>query len=545
MAWTLLAVSAALLLVSAFLPWARNMPGLLMFSVGEKWAGAAYQKDGYLLLLPTVLAAAWGVVRRSVNAVGLVLLASGVGSALLLVSAVRVEGWAEPGLGWGVALFAFPGVLLAALALAVAWLRTSRLTDHAARWWRRSGALVLVVVAVVAIVGIGYGGRWVAQGRYTDATTDFSALSTVAGRPGQGLWARQYHGHAHLAAGVVLFSRPDPLVEPHFRGPDVTAVAATNGAERWHYTRRDLPFNSVTVSPDGRNVLLLYERTPGWTAVVLDAVTGRIRWQHDFTTLAGHVWTPRGELVVPESGRLHAYALASGRALWSYRPRCDVQEVLDGADGAVLRELCGKGTAERGWVVALDGAGHERWHLAQPRPRAGGVARATSDRVEDVSSGVVYVVWTYLPYQQNRLVAYRRSDGTRLWDVPSDLAPHAVRYKNGARGVVLTSTDRGNRVQLAIRVATTGKPRHTFDCPPGWSVSSSQVQSGRAYLLLTGRAGNRVVVLDLGTGAEVASYPAGPSGGATILDRSLDVRGRVALVDDEGDKAGAVRVIRV
>ncbi|MPQ97352.1 PQQ-binding-like beta-propeller repeat protein [Modestobacter sp. I12A-02628] len=284
----------------------------------------------------------------------------------------------------------FPGAAFAVTATSAALLVLSLAVVLAARGERRprllptgAAAAAAVLVALPAVVLL-----WSPErGSTTAAGVDPAPVpATVASLA----WTRSAQaGQAPRAvvaagAGIVLTTVDG-----------VTALDGVTGAQRWTYRRPGAVVVGSTAASDGGHVFLRLR--PGDVLqphhsyadqlVVLDAVTGSVRWQADADGRAGR-WgsgpiddtTPYlavdDVLVRTGDGVLAGLDWDTGDQVWQWAPPPGCRRYQRLSDGywaagtgntVVLTLVCRAGSDERVRLVALDATdGSSRWSADQP-----------------------------------------------------------------------------------------------------------------------------------------------------------------------------------
>jgi outer membrane protein assembly factor BamB len=243
------------------------------------------------------------------------------------------------------------------------------------RWLRWS--TVAAAVAVAVAVGVVATVTSLVVGRVgVDASTaSVTAIPAVPQMPGAGRWTWQPPGRV---VGVV---RAGPGVVAATAGGRLTALDGRTGQPRWHYGLAGTEVQGLAASPDGTTVLAVYARRVVTSdgepqrLVVLDAVTGVLRWQQRLgtgDTFRAGLWnlSPTNRtlpILRPRPGLILGYDLASGarRWTWTLPPNCEalsVNEVVGGTDTVMMRAHCQAGRMMQITLFGLDErSGVLRW----------------------------------------------------------------------------------------------------------------------------------------------------------------------------------------
>lgn len=376
--WLALAMSGAVCLLVG-----RVLPGAAAVA-DPRWAAAT------AVALPAIALTVWrpkgsGAVEAAARPTrDLVrrVLTAGTG---LTAGCLGVWVWSR-GIGVGlvdpaVSVFAVGTVAVAAAAVGAAWRATSSQPapgrpglaqggssrfSRLARW--SAVAVVVGVVATVTPLVVGRVG--------VDASTaSVTAIPAVPQVPGAGRWTWQPPGRV---VGVV---RAGPGVVAATAGGRLTALDGRTGRPRWHYGLAGTEVNGLASSPDGSSVLAVYARrvvTEGdehQRLVVLDAVTGVLRWQQRLGT-GDTFWTGLWTLsstdhILPvlgsRRGLIEGHDLVSGARRWTWTspPDCsafDVAHIAGGASTVLALANCQVGKDVQVTVFGLDErTGGLRW----------------------------------------------------------------------------------------------------------------------------------------------------------------------------------------
>ncbi|MFT7839237.1 PQQ-binding-like beta-propeller repeat protein [Saccharothrix sp. BKS2] len=270
-------------------------------------------------------------------------------------------------LGTGLTGVDLPVLAVGAVAVAVGVFRS--------RDWRVRpvGAGLALVVAVVAAGAPAGAEVLVVRSEARDARN--SAPEPVAERPGDRQWAWQPSsdvvGVVAAGHGVAVGLREGAVVG--LNGPD--------GREEWRYARPGARVGAVAASMDRRAVVVAFGSTRDTRAqlvVVLDAGTGRVRWQVVLRSVlveVGELVPGTRTLAVRDRDVVTGYDLDSGEVRWTWTAPagCGSRYTLPARGRTTVPVVveCGDVVA----LVALDEvSGRERWrHEVRPGPLNGEV----------------------------------------------------------------------------------------------------------------------------------------------------------------------------
>lgn len=480
-----LALALLALVVAPWLPWQTDVTGWGVLSDAQSSVGEVV---AVWALGPTVLA--WAAVlvqlafdRRSALTMRLAEVVNLVGTGFLVFTVLEPPNdETAPGIGMGLAVFAFPAALVAGFVLDLMRENgTPRLS------WT---ALITVVVLGVAI---GFASVWFFSGRIVDATT--TRAGTTAAQPGTD------------PAGTVVWSQS--LVDDDPDGPAVTALAdgwvalrtrpgkivvrdLVTGTEQWHYARSGVAMGGMVASEDGRTLLVDFAARHRDLVVAFDSATGEVRWQRwqpETTStflLPTAVLTLYPDHVVAYGHQATADDPATGGQLWSQSlgQWCHQPAALAGvASTTVVLTPChtdGRqaSTSELG-VRAIGRDGRIRWQ-------------------HNVSRGLP-VEETSVVLADPRVVAVRAPGDFAVYDPASGnlLFRTPDRPLASDSGHLLSSTNHG---QVSIRDLTTGATRTV---PVRGPVLAGDMHDGHAYVVVDTNDEGPLQLdgIDLATGA--------------------------------------------
>ncbi|HVW43492.1 MAG TPA: PQQ-binding-like beta-propeller repeat protein [Amycolatopsis sp.] len=466
---------AAALLVAPWLPWQEHKTGWALLSQG----GFADLTVAVVCVVPAAVAWACTLARRSRWAGATAAIVTGIGTVAVFSELSGGPQW--PGTGLGMAVMAFPALLLAGIPVAVTADR--RVPQRV----RPAPAATVIVVAVLAVAGVSYGGTWYAGRDLTSTTATASGADSPAGPAGRVLWSTM----SGLDTTAIML--PGGLVAVrNLAGADISVRDSATGAERWQYTRRGASLSDLVLSGDGRTLVAVYT-VKDHVAVGLDAATGTIRWQQAF----GDTFLPLSAALVHLDGNgFTAYDPGTGRPGW----HLPLTQQFCGNTGSIaadagllvaLAPCVSLPNTKSGDVIAVDAEGRIRW------------TTPTQGQAQDSSSGQIALVST------DAIVA---STGSQAFVL--DPATGRVRWTVDptvdtiqAVGDTVALTSANGRVTL--RDAMTGRPTAAQPpadlVPAASSVADAAMLDGRAYILLTG-ARLHLAVVDLASGRILGDY---------------------------------------
>ncbi|HJQ46590.1 MAG TPA: PQQ-binding-like beta-propeller repeat protein [Amycolatopsis sp.] len=467
------------LLVAPWLPWQQHEAGWEMLST------KGFAELAVAVVFGLAAAAAWVTTfaQRSRWAGTVAVIITAIGTAAVLTGALAGgPGW--PGLGLGLAVVAFPALLVLAIPLTLTSDRRLPRKFGVAK----AGAVLAAVVLAVAVVG--YGGNWYANRTLTSTTASASPVAAPSGPAGKLLWTLSAGADA---AAVTL---PGGLVAlQHVPGADISVRDTATGAERWHYSRGGASLSDLVLSDDGSTLVAVY-RVQDTVAIGFDPGTGTVRWQQSF---GGTVLPLPGALVHLDGAQITAYDPDSGRSLWHRslgQAFCgNTGSIAAGAGLLVALAPCvSVPPAKTGDVVAVDATGHVRW------------TAPTQAQAQDSSSAQVAVV------SHDAVVANLAS---AMQTLVLDPATGHVRWAADTStetvqavgdGIALTAAN-GRIILRDVITGTLAATQPPGDpVPAGASVASATISNHRAYVLLAGDH-PRLAVADTSTGRSIGTYP--------------------------------------
>ncbi|GAA3259812.1 outer membrane protein assembly factor BamB family protein [Nonomuraea helvata] len=274
--------------------------------------------------------------------------------------------------------------------------------------------------------------------------------------------------HLMVADGIVYAGSDDGKVY---------ALDAVSGALRWSHQFGDL----VTQGPI-RAGGTVYAATYG-RIVALDAVRGRTRWSRRTIGTGGLTVDGRTVYVATERGLVIALDTASGRTRWRAGTGDLLRDVIPHAAGHLVYAV------GRNGVVALDaGSGERRWRFrVDGRAGVAGVA-TTADTV-------------YVATQENgRLHALDQITGRPKWRFRTGVPLYSGPQVSGGAVYV------GDWGVLHKLDAATGARQWTFKAGGSVAQSAFTVVRGDVYVTIVG---DRLHDLDAATGETRWSFPLG------------------------------------
>lgn len=354
--------------------------------------------------------------------------------------------------------------------------------------------------------------------RHEAADTGKPTVSALDARTGRQRWAAAAGSSPLLAsdspgpAGATKGARgtvyvledvavPQAGLEPASTRTEVVARNGADGAERWR-----VPILSRPVGAQARSRVVALQAQPGVVAVattstlhVLEAETGRERWRQE---------TPLSPAGAETSSRPEGWrSLVVGPDLVA------ASALLPGDKARV--QVWDRETGKRRWMVDVPSPkrlsfsvlGVDQLHLARGR-------LITRQAFLDANERT-----------QGTLVAYRDTDGKRIWPAPGEFAPPGTqRALDSADGTLVRASD----TSLDALNVLNGKVRWTSDS--GVKIGQLAAEGGRTYLTAESGSHRQLVVLGTRTREQL---------GVQGVGRSLDLlrlfEGAIVTSTSSGD----------
>jgi hypothetical protein len=133
-AWCALLVFTVTLAISPWLAWSANLTGWEVFPATDGWGGRIPQVAAVALAVPTALAGAVVLASGSRLAARWLGWLAAAGMVAVIIAAFSVIGQVPPGIGMGLALMAYPGVVVSAIAGKAVTSRAERAPAEQPRW---------------------------------------------------------------------------------------------------------------------------------------------------------------------------------------------------------------------------------------------------------------------------------------------------------------------------------------------------------------------------------------------------------------------------
>jgi hypothetical protein len=516
---TALLVAGLALLVAPFLYWQLDLRGWSVLGAADSLRTDG-ERVGVALAVPVGLFGLVLAARPFVFLRRLVLLLAALATAFLLHTAIAPahDGESAPGIGFGLAVFGYPLILLAALAL--------ELPDTGRR---RGRVVALLTVAVLSAV-VGTGATWFATARI--AGTDGAGLATASAEaaPGTVLWHRATGGPAAPVAAAA-----NGLVVLRTDTGAVTAIDADTGAQRWSYHRAGAAVGPTAVSQDGRTALAVYPVRGRDLVVALDTANGQVRWQQWSPAEVAEVLpTPGGVLTTYPDGR----HLAGGRVVdtdpttgavrWTAPAgHCWTLHTVTWVAGTTVQLRCtGGGDDIRVTAVGLGDTGAVRWQT--PLGRMTSALGTLLHPAGDVAA---------LELLDPAHVALDPTTG-RAIPLPATEEP-----LTGTADTLLDDDvgAQGSVPKPVLRSTTTGRTRPIDLAGASLSGEAAVIQGDQAYLLVDDATGYRLARVDLRTGAIDGQWPV-PTAlliPGTPGTRSLVVAGHTVVISNPSELSAA------